>query len=239
MVNNIAIIGSSGAIGSALVQQLSSLHPNAVIHAFSRHHSAKETDNLRCHSIDYESEGSIQQAALLASKDVPLDMVIVATGILHDGELKPEKCLLDLSEHNFQRLFQVNTIQPALIAKYFLPKLKRKHRTIFAVLSARVGSISDNRLGGWYAYRASKAALNMLIKSASIEIGRSNKQAIVVTLHPGTVNSHLSEPFKHNVPENKLFTPAFSAASLLNVVANLTPTDSGKCFAWDGEEIEP
>ena len=138
---------------------------------------------------------------------------------------------------NFEHLFQINTIGPALVAKYFLPKLNRNSRSVFAVLSARVGSIADNRLGGWYAYRASKAALNMIIKNASIEIARKNKQAIVVCLHPGTVDSLLSKPFQSNVPDGKLFSPEFSAGKLLSVVDNLSPDQSGGIVGWDGEPI--
>ena len=163
---------------------------------------------------------------------------MVTTGVLHLGaDIQPEKSLRDLSADKFHAIFAANTIFPALAAKHFLPLLHRDKRSVFAALSARVGSISDNRLGGWYAYRASKAALNMIIKNAAIEIERRHKQAIVVGLHPGTVDSDLSKPFQSNVQQNKLFTPAFSAASLLDVVDRLTLDDSGKCFAWNGQEI--
>ena len=111
--------------------------------------------------------------------------------------------------------------------------------SIFAALSARVGSISDNQLGGWYAYRASKAALNMIIKTAAIEVRRRNPHAIVVGLHPGTVDSDLSKPFQGNVPEGKLFTPDFAAGKLLTVLEGLAPAQTGRCFGWDGEEILP
>ena len=126
-----------------------------------------------------------------------------------------------------------------MIAKYFLPKLNREKRSIFAALSARVGSISDNQLGGWYSYRASKAALNMVIKNIAIEISRFNKKAIIVGLHPGTVDSNLSKPFQVNVPYGKLFTPEFSTQKLVEVLRSLTSKQSGKCFAWDGQEILP
>lgn len=238
-VKNIAVIGSSGAIGNAFVNQLAKLYPDAHIHAFARHHTEKAENNIFRHSIAYDSESSIEEAAALASKDLPLNMVIVATGILHDEKLTPEKSLKDLLAEKFQRSFAANTITPALIAKYFLPRLDKNNQSIFAALSARVGSVSDNKLGGWYAYRASKAALNMVIKTAAVEINRFHKKAIVVSLHPGTVMSNLSEPFQKNVPKEKLFTPEFSATKMLDVLNNLTPEDSGKCFAWDGAEIEP
>lgn len=239
MVNNIAVIGSSGALGSSFIQQLAVMNPDAIIHAFSRSEPKENTTNIFHHRLDYADEASIEAAASLVSKDFPLTMVIVATGILHEDGLAPEKSLKELSAVKFRRLFEVNTILPALIAKHFLPKLCKEKRVIFAALSARVGSISDNQLGGWYAYRSSKAALNMIIKNAAIEIGRRNKQAVIVGLHPGTVDSVLSEPFQGNVPKNKLFTPEFSVTQLLKVLENLTAEHSGKCFAWDGSEVEP
>ena len=227
---NMAVIGASGAIGSAFAKVLAQQHPNASLFTFSRKGP---------HVIDYHNEESLAQAAALAAKEKPLDLVIVATGILHGEGLMPEKSLRSLSAEQFQRVFEGNTITPALIAKHFLPKLNRERPAIFAALSARVGSISDNRLGGWYAYRASKAALNMIIKNASIEMGRTHKQAIIVGLQPGTVDSHLSKPFQGNVPEGGLFTPEYSATSLFEMLKNLSPEQTGKCFAWDGEEIEP
>lgn len=238
-MKNIAIIGSSGAIGSAFVAELCSRFPKATLHAFSRSLPESTLENVTYHAIDYTDESSIEIAAMLATKESLLDLVIVATGILHDGDLMPEKSLKDLSADKFQKLFLANTITPALIAKYFLPKLNRDTPAIFAALSARVGSISDNHLGGWYAYRASKCALNMIIKNAAIEIGRQNKQAIIVALHPGTVDSNLSLPFQNNVPEGKLFTPEFSVASMVGVLEKLKPDNTGKCYAWDGEEIKP
>jgi NAD(P)-dependent dehydrogenase (short-subunit alcohol dehydrogenase family) len=227
---NIAILGASGAIGSAFVNLLSKTYPNASLFAFSRNGE---------HGIDYGSEESISKAAELTVKEKPLDLVIVSVGILHDGVLMPEKSLRDLSAEKFHRIFEVNTITPALIAKYFLPKLNKEQLSIFAALSARVGSISDNQLGGWYAYRASKSALNMIIKNAAIEVRRQNKKSIIVGLHPGTVDSNLSKPFQGNVNEGKLFTPEYSAEKLLAVLKSLRLEQTGKCFAWDGKEIFP
>lgn len=227
---NISILGASGAIGRALTKLLSEKYPNASMFAFSRNGQ---------HSIDYSREDSIAKAAELATEEKPLDLVIVANGILHEDSLMPEKSLRDLSAEKFHRIFEVNTITPALISKYFLPKLNKEHPSIFAALSARVGSISDNHLGGWYAYRASKAALNMIIKNTAIEVGRSNKHAMIVGLHPGTVDSYLSKPFQGNVASGKLFTPDYSAEKLLEVLENLSPAQTGKCFAWDGKEVLP
>ena len=238
-VNNIVIIGGNGAIGQALTRQLAGQYPQATLTVFSRRKREVTAPNIKQHVIDYTQETSLAEAAALAAKDGPLDRVIVATGILHSDDFQPEKALRDLSAEKFQRLFEANTILPALLAKHFLPKLNRQNRAIFAAISARVGSISDNRLGGWYSYRASKAALNMILKNAAIETARRNKQAIIVGLHPGTVDSNLSKPFQGNVPMRKLFTPDFSALKLLEVLETLTPNQSGKCFAWDGGEVEP
>jgi NAD(P)-dependent dehydrogenase (short-subunit alcohol dehydrogenase family) len=239
MLNNIAIFGASGSIGRALIDLIAITEPNATIHAYSREQVTFSNNNVISYGIDYSCEQSIKQAANIAAKLSPLDMVILATGILHDAEIMPEKSIRDLSAKKLQHLFYVNTIIPTIIGKHFIPQLDKDNRSIFAALSARVGSISDNRLGGWYAYRASKAALNMIIKNTAIEATRRNKESIIVGLHPGTVDSDLSKPFQKNVPKGKLFSPAYSAKMLLMVLGQLNPEDSGKCFAWDGKEIEP
>ena len=233
---NIAIIGASGGLGSAFVDLFSENSANT-IHAFSRSEIKSQLVNVHCGHIDFSDEASIQHAAEQSSRGGPLDYVIVASGMLHDADLMPEKSLRDLSAEKFQRSFFANTIGPALIAKHFLPKLQRKQRAVFAALSARVGSIGDNRLGGWYGYRASKAALNMLIKTASIEVARSQPQAIIVGLHPGTVDTNLSQPFQRSVPSDKLFATDYSARCLISVLDELSTGDSGRVFAWDGSEI--
>ncbi len=235
----VAVIGAAGAIGAACVRQLSARDEVDRIYAFSRSGAEFSSPAVASHPVDYQDETSISRAATLASEEGPLDLVLVTTGILHQGAIMPEKSLRDLSAENFEQVFAANIIAPALMAKHFLPVLHRKQRAVFAVLSARVGSISDNRLGGWYAYRASKAALNMLVKTAAIEMSRSHKEAIVVALHPGTVDSPLSQPFRNYVPKGQLFTPEISAGHLLNVIADVSPVDGGKCFAWDGTEIHP
>lgn len=167
----------------------------------------------------------------------PIDLLIVATGILHEGDHKPERSLQNLSGAAMTRLFAVNTIGPALVLKHFASLLAKDRRASVAVLSARVGSISDNRSGGWYSYRASKAALNMIVRSAAIEIGRSRPEAICVALHPGTVDTPLSGPFQRGVPPEKLFTPWRAARQLLDVIDGLGPSESGGMFAWDGSRI--
>jgi NAD(P)-dependent dehydrogenase (short-subunit alcohol dehydrogenase family) len=136
-----------------------------------------------------------------------------------------------------ERSYRINAIGPALVARHFLPLLAADRKSAFAALSARVGSIGDNGLGGWHAYRASKAALNMLLKTLAIELARRNPGALCVGLHPGTVDTGLSRPFQRGVPEGKLFTPRQSARLLLNVLDGLSTEHTGQVFAWDGQRI--
>jgi len=189
--------------------------------------------------VDLENEEAIDAAATTVKEGgVPITLIIVATGTLHAGDaLQPEKTWRTQTQNAFNRNFLINTIGPALIAKHFLRLLDHQKRSIFAALSARVGSISDNRLGGWHAYRASKAALNMLIRNYAIELTYKNPLAVCVGLHPGTVDTALSKPFQSNVPVEQLFTPKFAASRLLNVLYTLKPENSGKVFAWDGKVV--
>jgi NAD(P)-dependent dehydrogenase (short-subunit alcohol dehydrogenase family) len=157
--------------------------------------------------------------------------------MLHDELQRPERSMRELDADKLARSFLINTIAPALVAKHVLPRLPRDRRAVFAVLGARVGSIGDNRTGGWHGYRASKAALVMLVKTLSIELKRTHPQAICVALHPGTVDTPMSKPFQGNVAPEKLFTPEFSAERLIAVADVLTPADSGGHFAWNGARI--
>ncbi|WP_262696208.1 SDR family NAD(P)-dependent oxidoreductase [Kordiimonas aquimaris] len=234
-MNNIAVIGASGAIGGALIRQLAFNHPESEIRAFSRSPTQFDLPNVHSSHIDLLDEMSIEMAA--GSVENALSLIIIASGILHDDQVSPEKSMRELSVQKFEQLFAVNTIGPSLAIKHFAPKLDRKEPSALAVLSARVGSISDNQLGGWYAYRASKAALNMVIKTASIELARRNKSAAIVGLHPGTVDSKLSEPFQSNVPDGKLFSPDHSADMMLKVLVDLKAADTGFVFDFNGKRI--
>ncbi len=238
-MKNIAIIGASGAIGSAFVRALAQRDEVAHIYAFSRSNQAAESSKVIPIAMDTDEEASIEHAVNQIAEGTYFDIVLVATGMLHSDGAMPEKSLKELSAEKLQQLFLSNTIGPALVMKHFIPLLHQQRRSVFAAISARVGSISDNHLGGWYSYRASKAALNMLIKTAGIEVVRKYKQAVVVGLHPGTVDSNLSKPFQAHVKEGKLFSADYSAVQLLNVLDALAPQDSGKCFAYDGSEILP
>jgi NAD(P)-dependent dehydrogenase (short-subunit alcohol dehydrogenase family) len=242
-VKRIAIIGASGAIGKAFVERYAARETTECVYAFSRSGTNFTRSNIINANLDLEDPSSIEAASEQIAT-AGLDLVIAATGILHVSDdashekaLRPEKSLQQLEPEQLQRVFAINTIGPALLMKYFLPLLKKNTSSVFAVLSARVGSISDNRLGGWYSYRASKAALNMLVKTAAIETARRNKQAIIVALHPGTVDSKLSSPFQARVPEAKLFTPTQAAEYLSGVLDSLDSSQSGLCVAWDGKPI--
>lgn len=235
-MQRIAVFGSAGTIGAALITELAGRYPTADIFAFSRSGRQFEPRNVQSYAVDYLNEA---QLANLAKSLAPLDLILIATGVLHDDQATPEKSIRQLSVDQFAHLFEVNTIVPAMIIKQFAPSLAKDKRVILAALSARIGSISDNRLGGWYAYRASKAALNMLLKTLSIELSRNHKQSIVVGLHPGTVDSPLTKPFQSSVPEGSLFTAQASASHLIDVLMQLTPQQTGRCFAFDGEEIAP
>jgi len=236
---NVAVIGASGGIGSAFLHTLSDDPANPNLIAFSRRFSAASEADWLSSELELENETSIIEAATFTKSRLgTLSAVFVTTGLLHEnGILQPEKSWRSLDAYTLEKVLRINMVGPALVAKHFLPLLKKDSKAVFACLSARVGSIEDNRLGGWYAYRASKAALNMMLKTLSIELARSNPRAICVGLHPGTVDTALSKPFQGNVKPDKLFTPEKSASALLSVVNKLKQTDTGKCLAWDGEVI--
>lgn len=231
-----AVFGAGGGIGGALVEALAAKNGVQKILAYSRSGTDFSSAKVSSHGIDVADETQLEAAA--AALDESLDLVLVAIGILHDGALQPERRISELTADNMLAVYRINAVLPGLIAKHFLPRLKRDAPSVFAAISARVGSISDNRLGGWTSYRASKSALNMLLKSFSIEHARRWKNSAVVALHPGTVDTGLSAPFQGNVPDGKLFAPAQSADYLLRVVDDLRPEDTGGFFAWDGSRIE-
>jgi NAD(P)-dependent dehydrogenase (short-subunit alcohol dehydrogenase family) len=236
---NIAVFGAGGAIGGAFVRHLAADPQVSTVYALSRQHVEPHSANVAPCIVDINDEASIADAVGNITAEGPLDIVLVATGILHEGdELRPEKTIRDLSAHTMARVFAINTIAPAMIARHCLPQLRRGNKSVFAALSARVGSIADNRLGGWVSYRASKAALNMTLKTLAIEHARRFPDSVVAALHPGTVDSALSAPFQRNVPGDQLFTPDRAAKQLLAVIDDLSASDSGGFFAWDGQPIE-
>jgi len=224
------VIGASGGIGAALEAALIEEGAFEVVHGLARSRTGAQ-------HLDLTDEASIAAAAAHVANGPPPTFVFVATGLLHDGARGPEKALRELDPAWLAQSFAINAIGPAIVAKHFLPIIPKTGRNVFAVLSARVGSISDNRLGGWHGYRAAKAALNMLIRNIAIEEKRRNDRSIVVALHPGTVDTALSKPFQGAVQPGRLFDPERAALQLLDVVEGLKAPDSGKLFDFEGKEV--
>jgi NAD(P)-dependent dehydrogenase (short-subunit alcohol dehydrogenase family) len=220
------VIGASGGVGGAVRSRLEASGRFAVVHGVSR----------RGDGVDITDETSVAGLAARLGEGPPLELVFVATGVLHNG-FEPERSFKAMQAAHLLRDFRVNALGPALLARHLIPLLTRDRRAVFAALSARVGSIGDNRLGGWHSYRASKAALNMILKTLAVELARTHPQAVVAGLHPGTVDTGLSKPFQRGVKPEKLFTPEQSAAHLLQVLDGLQPADSGGVFAWDGARV--
>ena len=241
----VLICGATGGIGAALVTQLLLHAQVASVVATARGASLSPTlatqlalHPVRLSVVDADITDSDDLAALVqALGAAPLHLVVNATGLLHDGDLRPEKNLSMLDPDSLNRIFAINAFAPILLAQAVLPLMRGKYPAVFASLSARVGSIGDNRLGGWYAYRAAKAAQNQFLKTLSIESRRSHPGLSVQLLHPGTVDSALSRPFQRGVAAEKLFDPARAARQLLAVIATATPENSGRFVAWDGSEI--
>lgn len=231
-----AVFGSTGGIGRTLCLGLAE-GGCETIHAGSRSGIEPVGPNIHPFAFDLTDEDSIAAAADTMKHDPP-DWVIVASGVLTlpDGT-GPERTYKRLDPQAMADVLALNTIGPALIAKHMLRLMPRDRHFVFAALSARVGSISDNGLGGWHSYRSSKAALNMLLKNFALETGRTHKHGIVAGLHPGTVDSNLSAPFQSNLPEGQLTAPGEAAANLLRVLSGLTTDDSGKVFDFAGKEV--
>ncbi len=231
-----AVFGASGGIGRAMCEGLAARGCTR-IHAGSRAGTGPDVAGVMPFAFDLADEPSIAAAAA-AMKDDPPEWVIIATGVLTlpDGT-GPERSYKRLEAATMAEVFALNTIGPALIARHMLPLMPRGRPFTFAALSARVGSISDNRLGGWHSYRASKAALNMLLKNFALEIARTHPEGVVVGLHPGTVDSALSQPFQSGLAEGQLTRPQDAAANLIGVLAGLTPAQSGRVFDFRGEEV--
>jgi NAD(P)-dependent dehydrogenase (short-subunit alcohol dehydrogenase family) len=218
------VIGATGGIGAAFVALLEADPRCGRVVALHRHSQP---------ALDFTEESSISEAALAVAAEGPFHLIINAAGMLHTDKFKPEKKLGDLHYQQMQETFMVNAFGPALVLRHF-SRLLDKDRGVMASLSAKVGSIEDNRLGGWYSYRASKAALNMLLKTAAIEIKRSQPNSVVISLHPGTVNSSLSQPFRGG----EIGRPAQDAAAdMLAVLDGLTPEDSGQFYSYNGARL--
>lgn len=224
-MKNALVIGSQGTIGQALVNQLND------------NYAVSELSRANC---DY-SEHALSSHAERLSKLGTFDLVICCIGVLHNDLLSPEKRITQLDAEKLLEYYRINTVLPALCLKYFTPLLKRPVEQTginkFVVLSAMVGSIEDNSLGGWYGYRSSKAALNMLVKTAAIELGRVNKNAVLVSMHPGTTVGPLTKPFAAGISKDKYYSPQESAARIVKVAELLDTNNNGCFFNWDGNEI--
>lgn len=232
------ILGASGGIGRAMIDALlESDRPTSVI-GVSRQKTSHSDPRFESLALDIsQTDGLATLEEHLENR--PLHLVFNAIGMLHDtaSGIAPEKKLADLDAEAMKQLFHINAITPALLLKALEGCFKGRHPALFASLSARVGSIGDNRLGGWYAYRASKAAHNMLMKTAAVELRRVNSEMVVVCLHPGTTDTALSLPFQERVPEGTLFTPAFVAERLLAVLDELPKGKSGLFMDWAGQPV--
>ena len=231
-----AVFGASGGIGAALLRALAAAGV-ARVYAGARTGAVPASPGIVPFHFDYDDPTSLSAAAETMAGEPP-QLVVVATGALTlpDGT-GPERSYRQIDPVTMERVLLLNTVGPALIAKHMLPLFARDRRCVFAALSARVGSIGDNRIGGWHSYRASKAALNMLVRNFAIELRRTHRQAVAVALHPGTVDTALSEPFQANVPDGQLTDPGTAAHHLLEVIARLTPADSGHQIDWRGERV--
>lgn len=242
----VLVTGASSGIGLAMVRQLLDAATGRVF-AVSRNASNNAElaalataagGRLHLHDADLCSDDDLERLARsVAQHTGVLHLVVHAAGLLHAAGIEPEKSLQQVDRASLERVFAINAYAPVLLAKVLQPLLCHREPVVFATLSARVGSIGDNRAGGWYAYRASKAAQNQLVKTLSIELARRNPRSCCLMLHPGTVDTPLSAPFQARVPDGKLFAPERAARQLLQIVARSTAADNGRFIAWDASGI--
>ncbi len=235
--NSAIVIGANGGLGAGLVNMLATEAAFAPqysqILGFSRQPAAN-----RPQTIDYADESTIQRSAAWAAehcKNAPIRLIIIATGYLHSNGSGPERSFQHLDMAYLNHVMLINAIGPALILKHFAPLLPKTGDVRIAFISAKVGSIGDNALGGWYGYRAAKAALNQIVKTASIELTRRNKESICIALHPGTVATALSEPFSKSGLNVR--SPDVAAQELLSVIHALNPSETGRFYDYKGESI--
>ena len=228
-----ALIVGGGGIGSELATRLANRCPQLTVTLCRR--TPKDPSDW---PLDLEKSESLSRLTEMVADDpLPLRLVFNATGRLHGPSLQPEKRLQHVQQDALIESFRINAAGPLLLAKAVEPAIRRDQPFHFASLSARVGSIGDNRSGGWYAYRSAKAAQNMMLRTLSVEWARRYPEATVTVLHPGTTDTPLSEPFQSFVPPEKLFSPKRTADYLLDVLLQQTPAQSGAFLAWDGQSI--
>ena len=244
---NALVIGATQGIGLGFIKYL--LKTNKVGRIFGTYRNLTTADQLLalkqdhperlvCLQVDVTEEAQIAEALKQIKTSVSkLHLALYCVGLLHEGDLSPEKSLRNINAENLLRSFQVNSVGAVLLAKHLVPLFDRNTDSVFAAISAKVGSIDDNRLGGWYGYRASKAALNMLLRTTAIEYRRRCPKTIVVALHPGTTDTRLSEPFQQNVPPEQLFSVEKTVGLLSGVIAKLEISDSGEFYSWNGSRL--
>ena len=225
------VIGATGALGAALLAQLASEALYVTVIGFSRRSTP---------AVDYADEATLVQAAHWVAEEctrlnLPLRLLVVATGTLHSPAGQPERSWTNLNADYLLEIFQTNAFGPVLVIKHFFPLLPKTGRVVVGFLSAKVGSIGDNALGGWYGYRASKAALNQFVRTAAIELTRRNKDSVCIALHPGTVDSALSQPFAKTGLEVR--SPALAARELLGVLEGLGAADTGQFWDYAGRTL--
>ena len=232
-MEGLALVVGAGGIGRQIAEDLASKENNLEVILCGRKNVFKNFWEL-----DIENENSLKDFKDKLSKSkLNLRLVLNATGRLHSEKLNPEKRLQHINKENLIESFSINAFAPILLAKTIEEFINKELEFNFASISARVGSITDNKTGGWYAYRAAKSAQNQLFKSLSIEWARKYPKAIITLLHPGTVNTNLSKPFHKFVPKDKLFSPQKTSNYMIDILRNQEPKDSGKFIAWDGKEI--
>lgn len=246
------VVGATQGIGLEFVRQLlqgasDGKYPS-IAHLFATYRKedtaadlfalAAQHSNLHCIKMDLTEEDQIAEGIASISTITPkLHIVVNCVGLLHNETQQPEKAIRQLDSDKLINYFKVNSIGPALLAKHLLALLKHSEPSLLATISAKIGSIGDNRIGGWYGYRASKAALNMFLKTAAIEYGRRSPNTTIVMLHPGTTDTQLSKPFQRGVPPEKLFSTERTVSQLLDVLSTVTAEDSGEFFSWDGSRL--
>ncbi|MEM6425062.1 MAG: SDR family NAD(P)-dependent oxidoreductase [Cyanobacteria bacterium P01_C01_bin.73] len=241
------VVGASQGIGLGFVNAL--LQQPAIERLYATYRTPETAAGLKALAeafpqrlqlvqMDVTQTAQIQTGvAHIQAESKTLHFVINCVGVLHQGELQPEKALRQIETEQLLHYFQVNSLPTVLLAKHLMPLLKHSDRSIFATISAKVGSIGDNHLGGWYGYRASKAAQNMFLRTAALEYGRRSPNTTLVALHPGTTDTRLSEPFQRNVPPEKLFSVERTVGQLIAVIDQLDTKDSGQFFSWDGSRL--
>jgi NAD(P)-dependent dehydrogenase (short-subunit alcohol dehydrogenase family) len=228
------VVGGSGGIGNAFVQYLNEHSGFDIISTYSRHQPETKIPSVNYQQLDITDESAVESFCKAIDD---LGLFINAAGFLHTNQFSPEKSTRHINKDYFMESMAINALPTLMFSRYLASKFRHKQPAVFATVSARVGSIEENHLGGWYSYRASKAALNQVLKTLSIEWRRNLPNVCVAALHPGTIDTGLSRPFQKNVPEGQLFTAEQSVSYMMNVIETLKPELTGKFWSFDGSGL--